>query len=46
MQLASVLARDASPAVMRDWLGAIEDPCVGRRTTIEPQASKCKAAAR
>jgi hypothetical protein len=26
------------------WLGAIEDPCVGRQATIEPQASKCKAA--
>ena len=28
------------------WLGAIEDPCVGRQATIEPQASKCKAAGR
>jgi hypothetical protein len=26
------------------WLGAIEDPCGGRQATIEPQASKCKAA--
>jgi len=28
------------------WLGAIENPCVGERATIEPQASKCKAAGR
>ena len=28
------------------WLGAVEDPCVGRQATIEPQASKCKAAGR
>jgi hypothetical protein len=28
------------------WLGAIEDPCVGQQATIEPQASKCKAAGR
>src|SRR5215813_9844318 len=26
------------------WLGAIEDPCVARQATIEPQASKCQAA--
>ena len=38
-----------SPEILGDpscWLGAIEDPCVGRKATIEPQASKCKAAGR